>query len=231
MYPECIDTRNIEYIYIDGVYIASLIIVEYPKKLEFLNEILPETIKYVNTVILKKEDIHKILRELSYNLSSSKASYKDMSENRLDYDNTEKYNNDMLNLRKDIQINLEEIYKAYNIITIKALSKEELATNINVIREKLYSKNFKTIKLNFRHLQGYLSTLSTDYIDNDLKNYNKLFTTSNLVSMFPFVTKNIIDKSGILVGKTLNNQVILLDIFNNKYINSNMCIFGSSRNR
>ena len=229
MFPELVDTRNIEYVYVDGIYIGSLIIIGYPKTLELLNEILPEMIKYINTIVLKKEDVNKILRELSYNLSSSKANYKDMSQNRLDYDNTEKYNNDMLNLRKDIQINLEEIYKVYNIVTIRALSKEELSTNINIIREKLYSKNFKTIKLNFRHLQGYLSTLPTDYIDNDLKNYSKLLTTSNLVSMFPFVTKNIIDKNGILIGKTSNSQVVLLDMFSDKYINSNMCIFGSSR--
>ena len=228
MFQEILDNSQIEYIYTDGMYKATFIIIGYPHELNFLELILPTTLKYTNSMIIKKQDIHKVLRELSYNLSSVKANYKELSKNRIDYNKTTKYNEDMINLRKDIQINLENIYKTYNIVCISSVSKEELNTNIKIIREKLYSKNFKSIKLNFRHLQGYLSTLSTDYLDKNLEHYNKLLTSSNLVSLFPFVTKNIIDKNGILIGKTISNQIVLLDVFDNKYLNSNMCIFGSS---
>ena len=228
MYPEIIDVTDVESIYLDGIYISSIMIIGYPKQLNFLQYEMFGEMKYINIIDIKKQDANKILKELTYNLSSSKSNLKNNSINRIDYDNVTKYNNDMLNLRKDIQINLESIYKVYNIISISSTSKEELKKHINILREKLYSKNFKTIKLNFRHLQGYLSTVISENLNSNLESYNKILTSSNLISTFPFLTKNIIDTNGILLGLTNFNEVILVDMFDEKYLNSNMCIFGSS---
>ena len=47
--------------------------------------------------------------------------------------------------------------------------------------------------------------------------------------MFPFYTKSIIDQNGIVLGNTENeNKLCILDVFDDKYLNSNICIFGSS---
>lgn len=231
MFPNYINTNEFEYLKVNEKYIASSVIVKYPKRLIYLNDIIPDNIRYINVIIIKKKDTYKTLKEISYNLSSSKASIKDIGYSRIDYDVIDKYNNDMLNLRKDIQINLEEVYDVYNIISISSDSKVKLLNEQKSLKAKLYSKDFSIINLNFRQLEGYISSVFTNYLDSSLNNYHKLLTSSNLVSMFPFVTKNIIDENGILLGKSSFSEIVILDMFKDIYLNSNMCIFGSSRNR
>ena len=50
----------------------------------------------------------------------------------------------------------------------------------------------------------------------------------SLSNIFPFYIQNIIDENGTIVGKTDNNNLCIVDIFSNKYENSNICIFGCS---
>ncbi len=194
----------------------------------FLDEILPKNIKYISKMYIIKEDVRSVLKALSYNLASSKVEVKDISKNRVDFDILNKSTEDMINLRKEIQLNNEEVYKVYHFVTVTSDTIEELRDNINKIRNILYSKNIKTIKLNFRNLEGYLSTVLTENVHNYLNKYVNVLTTSNVTNLFPFYTKSILDSEGILFGKTSDNGVLLIDLFSNKYLNSNICVFGSS---
>ena len=228
IYPEYIDSKEFEFVKIENKYISTFMVIKYPKQLTFLHDILPDNLKYINAIILKKQDTYKTLKEISYNLSASKANIKDIGYNRIDYDVVDKYNNDMTNLRKDIQINLEEVYNVYNCISLFGNSKQELKEKQNFLKSKLYAKDFNSINLNFRQLEGYLSTTFANFLSENITNYYKLLTTSNLISMFPFVTKNIIDEKGVLIGKSAFSEIVVLDMFKENYLNSNMCIFGSS---
>ena len=53
-------------------------------------------------------------------------------------------------------------------------------------------------------------------------------TSGSLANIFPFYTKSLLDKNGIVIGNIDENKLCILDIFDKKYINANMCIFGSS---
>ena len=78
---------------------------------------------------------------------------------------------------------------------------------------------------NFRHLSYYLDNIPLNYNNTEQKIY---MTTDSLSNIFPFYIQNIIDENGTIVGKTDNNNLCIVDIFSNKYENSNICIFGCS---
>lgn len=231
-YPGYIDNTNFRYLNLDGKYIATICIVKYPKKGCFLDfmQALPKDIEFDMGIFIKKQDTSKILKEITYNISNSKAELKTANNNQIDVDLLDKVTNDAKRLRYEIQINNEEVYNIYLYISIKSYNKDNVIYTINRFRSVLYSKMYEANLLNFRHLYGYLYTLPLDMIDvNVAKSSYANMTTSNLANMFPFFTDTILDKNGVLFGYTSHTKKICnIDIFSNKYTNSNICIFGSS---
>lgn len=231
-YPNFIDNTNFKYINIDEKYMSTISIIGYPRKMGFLDfmNILPKDINYDMSIFAKKQDTIKILKEITYNISNSKAEIKTINKNQIDIDILDKITNDAINLRHEIQINNEEIYYIYILITIKGDTREDTIYKVKRFRNILYSKMIISNLLNFRHLDGYLSTLPLNIIEKDLlKSSYATMTTSNFANMFPFFTDTIFDKNGVIFGYTKDNKKICnIDIFSDKYTNSNMCIFGSS---
>jgi len=231
-YPGYIDNTNFRYLNLDGKYIATICIVKYPKKGCFLDfmQALPKDIEFDMGIFIKKQDTSKILKEITYNISNSKAELKTANNNQIDVDLLDKVTNDAKRLRYEIQINNEEVYNIYLYISIKSYNKDNVIYTINRFRSVLYSKMYEANLLNFRHLYGYLYTLPLNMIDvNVAKSSYANMTTSNLANMFPFFTDTILDKNGVLFGYTSHTKKICnIDIFSNKYTNSNICIFGSS---
>ncbi len=231
-YPGFIDNTNFRYINIDGKYIATICITKYPKKINFLElaNILPKYIQFEMSIFLKKQETMKVLKELTYNISRFKAEIDTTNKNQIDVDILDKLTNDAKKLRYEIQINNEQVYHTYMYITIKSDNKNDILYALKKFRSILYSKMLISNTLNFRHLQGYLSTLPLNSLNESIsKPTCTNMTTSNIVNIFPFFTDTIFDKNGIIFGYTnLNNKICSIDMFNNKYTNSNMCIFGSS---
>lgn len=232
LYPGFIDNTNFRYIDIDGKYIATICIINYPQKMNFLEFInnLPKDIQFDMSTFVQKQDTFKVLKELTYNMSSSKAEIKTMNKNQIDADILDKLTNDAKRLRYEIQINNEQVYYTYTYISVKSDSREDILYIIKKIRSILYSKMLISNVLNFRQLQGYLSTLPLNSLNKSItKSCAANMTTSNIVNMFPFYTDTVFDKNGVIFGYTNHNKKICnIDIFSNKYTNSNICIFGSS---
>ncbi|MEG1705429.1 MAG: hypothetical protein RR290_02510 [Clostridia bacterium] len=234
IYPGYIDAKDFRYIELDKKYICSLQITDYPKQLEFLEFIdnMPKDISYIMSMFVIKQNTNKVLKELTYNISNSKAEINTTSNNQIDIDVLNQINNDAKKIRYEIQINNEEIYNVYTYITLKSEDKNKLNFNINKLRNMLYSKMYKNNLLNFRHLQGYLASIPINLLDESLeKSYFKTMTSSNVINLFPFYTNTIFDKFGVIFGYTNNKNICNIDVFSNKYINSNICIFGSSGSR
>ena len=64
----------------------------------------------------------------------------------------------------------------------------------------------------------------------DVKNVTRRnILTSGLLATYPFITSSIFDESGVLIGTNIiNDSLIFIDKYDNKYKNSNMCVFGTS---
>lgn len=230
--PSYIENIDFRYINVDNKYIASLIIKEYPQKSFFLDiiESIPKTFSYDISIFLQKQDIMKVLKDLTYYISSSSAEISTINKNQVDIDILNKSRDDAKNLRREIQINNEEIYNVCFFVTLYSNSKMEILQVLKTFQTKLFSKQIVSIISNFRHLDVYLLNIPVNDNKNELlKNNYRSMTTSCVANFFPFYTKNVFDENGIIFGITKNDSKLFnLDIFSEKYFNSNMCIFGSS---
>ena len=144
--PSFIENIDFRYIKVDDKYIASLIIKEYPKNSYFLSimEAIPKDFMYDISIFLKKQDIMKVLKELTYYISSSSAEINTINKNQVDIDVLNKTLDDAKNLRREIQINNEEVYNVSVFITLYSNSIDEIH-KIYLMKMELYLDILKMI--------------------------------------------------------------------------------------
>ena len=231
--PSYINLNNPKYLEIDGFYYSGLIIVNYYREYdELILKTLMETNVNMNiSIFYEKLNNINAIKELTYNIGNVGLELKEGKENRQDIDIALFSYNDAKYIRKEIQINGEEIYYLYIYLNIFSESKEELEKNLDKIEALLQSKGLQTRRANFRQEQLFLSCLPLAENNKDLKSVAKRnILTSGLVSTYPFISSSIFDESGIYFGNNIyNNSLVLIDRYNtDKYKNANMCIFGTS---
>lgn len=232
IYPSYIDNTDFRYIKLDDKYIASIIIYDFPKYNTFLSiiESIPKDIEYTMAIYIKKQDTYKILKELTYSISTSKSEIKTAKSSQIDIDIITKAKDDANLLRKEIQINNQEIFYINFILTFYSNNSDELLKILKRFQSRLYSKQLYSKIANFRHLDEYILSLPLNRKDSNLLKQNfRNFTTNAISNIFPFYTKTIFDTEGVIFGKILSeNSICNIDMFKKSYLNSNMCILGSS---
>lgn len=232
IYPSYIDNTDFRYIKLDDKYIASIIIYDFPKYNTFLSiiESIPKDIEYTMAIYIKKQDTYKILKELTYSISTSKSEIKTAKSSQIDIDIITKAKDDANLLRKEIQINNQEIFYINFILTFYSNNSDELLKILKRFQSRLYSKQLYSKIANFRHLDEYILSLPLNRKDSNLLKQNfRNFTTNAICNIFPFYTKTIFDTEGVIFGKILSeNSICNIDMFKKSYLNSNMCILGSS---
>lgn len=232
IYPSYIDNTDFRYIKLDDKYIASIIIYDFPKYNTFLSiiESIPRDIEYTMAIYIKKQDTYKILKELTYSISTSKSEIKTAKSSQIDIDIITKAQDDANSLRKEIQINNQEIFYINFILTFYSNNSDELLKILKRFQSRLYSKQLYSKIANFRHLDEYILSLPLNRKDSNLLKQNfRNFTTNAICNIFPFYTKTIFDTEGVIFGKILSeNSICNIDMFKKSYLNSNMCILGSS---
>ena len=70
IYPSYIDNTDFRCVEIDGKFIASIILYEFPKFNMFLSviESIPKDLEYTMSIYIQKQDTYKILKELQLSL-------------------------------------------------------------------------------------------------------------------------------------------------------------------
>lgn len=232
IYPNIIDNTNFRYIKIDNIYSSSIIISNFPRYASFLQIIdsIPKKYSYDMSIFIRKQDNMKVLKDLTYYISSSASEIKTSNKNQIDIDLISKVKDDAKELRKQIQINGQEVFFINILITFYSENKNLLYERIREIQSVIYSKGLTSNIANFRHLDSYLLNLPLNKNKEKLLELSeRTFTTNALSNVFPFYTKTIFDKNGVIFGFTQDeNKICNIDIFDKKYINSNICILGSS---
>lgn len=177
-----------------------------------------------------KQNSMDILKKLSVSISKNEVDYKDSVKGSIQLDVINKAKEDAKQLRYDMQINNQEVYKVYTYVSIFSKDKEKLFSISERFKAEIITKMLNINTLNFRHLLGYKSIIPfNDSSSKLMPNYYVNMTTENIKMLFPFYTKAILESGGILFGKIKNSsEICILDMFSNLHLNSNMCIFGSS---
>ena len=208
-------------------------IVNYSREnTELLLKSLIETNINMNiSMFYEKVDTAKTLKDLTYNIGNVAVELKEGNRNRQDIDIADFTYNDAKYLRKEIQINNEEIYFLYIYLNIFSEDKKELEYSMDKVEGILLSKGMQTRRANFRQEEIFLACLPLMENKDELKKVAKRnILTSGLLGTYSFISESIFEEDGIYIGQNVyNNSLVFIDRYNNsKYKNANMCIFGTS---
>lgn len=233
IYPAYINLKNSKYIEIDNLYYAGLICIDYYREqTDLILKTLIETNINMNiSIFYEKQDSYKTIKDLTYHIGNVGVDINEKNKNRDDIDIAIYTYNDAKYIRKEMQVNNEDLYFLYIYVNIFADNLKDLNFYLNSIEGLMQSKGMQTRRANFREEQVFKSCLPIMENDIDIKNSaRRNILTSGLISTYPFITSSIFDEEGIFIGKNIyNNSLIFVDRYNTeKYRNANMCIFGTS---
>lgn len=131
-----------------------------------------------------------------------------------------------INMRDELNKNEGRFMFVSYYITVKAKSLQDLKRDIKYVKTILSGMMIETKETILRQDDGYRCTLphGVDYLKQKAM---YTFTTTPLKHFFPFISANIVDRGGILVGENLlNNSLVFLDHF--KYQTASMLVLGKS---
>ena len=231
--PLYINLTNPQYIEIDGMFFSSLLIINYNRIFQELifKNILETNENILISIYIEKNNQYKIIKEIARNIGNTTVDLEKINNSRIDIDIAESSLEDAKYIRKEMQLNNQQLLYFYTYITTYSKNKEELKNQINKIEEILQNSGLKSKKSYFRQEQTILANLPLNKNNDDIKKaVKKNILTDGIRGTYPFITSTIYDEKGILYGTDINsNSLIIIDKFDReKYKNSNTCIFGSS---
>ena len=231
--PGYINLKNPKYLEKDGEYFSGVMVYDYPREINNLifNNLLKYKDKMRISIFFEKQDFYLAIKSLTYYIGNVGVELKDGVENREDIDLISFSYNDAKYIRKEMQINNEDLYYIYLYILVSSNSVYELDNKIREIEELCISSGLDVKQAYFRQRELFDSTCPFNYQDKVIKNIVKRnILTEGIKATYPFITTRIVDEKGILIGKSKeDNSIIIVDKFcRDKYKNSNVAIFGTS---
>ena len=231
--PTYINLENPKYIEIDNLYYGGLIVVNYYREqTDILLKTLIETNINMNlSIFYEKQDSYKTIKDLTYHIGNVGVELKETNQNRQDIDIVAFAYNDAKYIRKEIQVNNEDIYFLYIYINVYAESTKELEYHLNKIEGITQSKGMQTRRANFRQEEVFMGCLPLAENLEIIKGVAKRnMLTTGLIATYPFISSTIFDDDGVFIGTNIyNNSLVFIDRYNtSKYKNANICIFGTS---
>ena len=231
--PSYINLSNPKYIEIDNLFYSNLIITNYYHEQNdlLLKTILDSNINMNISIFYEKQNPYQIVKDLTYHIGNVGVDLKTGNENREDIEIAAFTYQDAKYIRKEIQVNNEDIYFLYIYLNLYAEDKKELEYMVNKIEGILQARGMQVKRAYFRQEQTFKACMPLMENEKEIKEIAKRnVLTSSLVCTYPFISSAIFDEEGIFIGTNIyNNSLVFIDRYNtNKYKNANMCIFGSS---
>ena len=125
----------------------------------------------------------------------------------------------------------EELYYMATLITITGHSEKEVEWRAREMAKLLSSQDIGTARCIFSEEAAFLSSLPVLNLDQNLyRKARRNILTSGVAACYPFVSYEMSDRDGILMGvNKANNSLVIVDIFNSEvYKNANITILGTS---
>jgi len=228
-----INNKNPKYLEINNVFYSSLIVVNYYREYTdlILKNLLELNINMNLSCFYEKQDSYKTIKDLTYHIGNVGVDLKEKNSNREDIEIAAFTYNDAKYIRREIQLNNEELYCIYIYITVFSEDLNELDYFINKVSGITSGLGLQTKRANFREEQTYLATLPLYINKEEIKSAaRRNVLTSGVVATYPFISSSICDENGVYVGKNIyNNSKTFINRYNtDKYKNANMCVFGTS---
>ncbi len=147
--PAYINLNNPKYIEIDNMYFSGIIIVNYYREYNdlILKKILDSNLNMNISIFYEKQDPYKAIRSLTYHIANVGVDLKEKNQNRQDIDIAAFTYNDAKYIRKEIQVNNEDIYFLYiylNVFSEDINKQEYLVNKIEGILQSTRTSNKKS---------------------------------------------------------------------------------------
>ena len=229
--PTYVDDTNSNHLNIEGEYVSSILCTDFPYQVQaaWLSDIITcgegIELSFMAFPLNKQETV----RELTKQSGFSKARLED-APNSVDSDITASVLDHALYIRRALAEG-DDLWDMSIIIKVSAEDRETLKARMNQVETILTVQGIRYEAADYRQRQAWLATLPFVSISEELrKDTRRNVLASGLCSTYPFMSYEVSDPTGVLLGLNEHNgSPILLDIFNTKkYSNANMVILGSS---
>ena len=126
--PSYINLKNPKYLEIDNLFYGGLIVVNYYREQNelLLKNLLETNINMNISMFYEKQDQYKTIKELTYHIGNVGVEIQDNNPNRQDIDLAIYTYNDAKYIRKEMQVNNEDLYFLYIYIEIFANNIKDL---------------------------------------------------------------------------------------------------------
>ncbi|MBO5479245.1 MAG: ATP-binding protein [Clostridia bacterium] len=233
IYPTYINLNNPKYIEMEDKYFSTILVVNYYREQNdlLLKNLIDTNINMNISMFYEKKDSYKMIRELTYHIGNTGVDLENKNQNSQDIELVAYTHNDAKYIRKEMQVNNQELYFLYLYITVFAKDIRELEYLLNKVEGMIQSKGMQSRRAYFRQEQAFISSLPLMQNHEDVKQVTKRnILTNGLISTYPFISSSIFDENGIYIGNNIyNHSLVFVDRYNTeKYKNANISIFGTS---
>lgn len=232
--PQSIDYTHGKYICVDGLYHSYLLIPSQGYKSQVSAGWLSLLVNAGDGIdvdfYLFKQPKERMVQKLGQQLRINRSKIKEASDTNTDFDDLDDAIQSGYFLKNGLSNN-EDFYYMSLLITITATSIEDLEWREKEMRKLLLSHDMNVCACTFREEQAFLSALPLVSLDKHLYDRSKRnVLTTGAASCYPFVSFEMCDDNGILLGvNKFNNSLVIVDIFNSMvYKNANISILGTS---
>lgn len=232
--PQILDMTHSKYVCVDGQYQSYLLVPSQGYKAQVAAGWLSLLINAGDGIdvdlFLSKQPKERMVQKLGQQLRINHSKIKEVSDTNTDYDNLDDAIRSGYFLKDGLAEN-EDFYYMNLLITITASSVDELEWREREMKKLLLSHDISTTSCIFREEQAFLSSLPLVSLEKHLYERSKRnVLTRGAASCYPFVSFEMCDDNGILLGvNKFNNSLTIVDIFNSMvYKNANISILGTS---
>ena len=232
--PKTLDFTRGRYVCVDGLYQSYLLIPSHGYKSEVMAGWLSLLVNAGDGIdvdlFLTKQPKDRMVQKLGQQLRINHSKIKDASDTNTNFDSLDDAIKSGYFLKRGIAEN-EDFYYMNTLITITANSPAELDYREKEMRKLLLSHDIGCVTCTFREEQAFLSSLPLVSLEKHLFERSKRnVLTRGAASCYPFVSFEMCDDNGILLGvNRYNNSLTIVDIFNSQvYKNANISILGTS---
>ena len=231
--PTSVDTKNPKYILIDNIYVSSIFVNNYNREMDggFLDRLISSDVDFEMSIFYDKKNSYETIKSLTSYIGNSGANLKEANKNQLDIDLMNTSYENAKYIKKQLQVENDELYYLNIYILTSAKSLEELESNLQKLEGLAIGCGLSVRRALFRQDILYKCSLPILYNPKEIKEISKRnVLTSGIISTYPFLSNELCDDNGILIGtNALNNSIVMVDRFDSeKYKNANMCVIGSS---
>lgn len=231
--PNFVDTTNPKYLMIDDYYVSSLFINNYHSEMEggFLDKLISSDSDFIISMFYEKRSTYETIKELTGVIGNSGANIKVSGENQMDIDLMKGSYDNAKYIKKQLQVENDDLFDLNIYIIVYENSLEELQDSLRRVESLVIGCGLEARRGIFRQEEIFKSCLPILYNSKQIKEISKRnVLASGIVSTYPFLSNELYDKNGVLIGvNAFNNSVVMVDRFDSeKYKNANMCVIGAS---